>query len=211
MRGDRGAALSAKPSRLGRADPQRQLLRDQRQAAPLFAGLRAQIFVGHGQGGLRPAGGAHGQIQIAARAARRRDRRLHLDLAAAQGRRQDRNARSSPAKDKLTIARVPFALDRAQFRRRGHGQAAGRARACRARRRGRGPLRRGARRSALPPAKAIPTGRCSSAARARWSTTPSSLREQVAMRSPAPKPRPCRASASRGRRPDTIRKCCRGG
>ena len=59
LRRDRRPALPAEPARLGRADAQRQLLRGERQAAPLFADLRAQVFLGHGEGGLRPARGAH--------------------------------------------------------------------------------------------------------------------------------------------------------
>jgi len=47
------------------------------------------------------------------RSARRRDRGLRLELAAAQAGRQDRGPRSWPARTKLTIARVPYALDRA--------------------------------------------------------------------------------------------------
>ena len=61
LRRDRGQALSAEPPRLGGADAQRQLLRGQRQAAPLFGQLRPQIFVGQCEGRLHPARRAHGR------------------------------------------------------------------------------------------------------------------------------------------------------
>ncbi len=54
------------------------------------ATLRAQIFLGHGERRLRSARGAHGRDPHRARTAWQRERRVHLELAGAQGRRQNR-------------------------------------------------------------------------------------------------------------------------
>ena len=93
-----GKRYRAKPPRLGGADRRRDLLRQQRPSPALLGGVRAQIFVGHGEGRLRAAGGAHGRDPHRARAARGRSRRLHLELAAAQGRRQGGDRSASPAR-----------------------------------------------------------------------------------------------------------------
>ena len=60
LRGNRRQALSAKPAGMGGADSGRDLLREQRPPAPLFAAVRTQVFLGHGEGGLRSARGAYG-------------------------------------------------------------------------------------------------------------------------------------------------------
>src|SRR5262249_15940127 len=76
----------------GGGDRGRDLLGEQGPLAPLRERVRAQIFLGHGERRLCPAGGAHGRRPHRARAARGRQRRLRLGLAAAQSRRQERDA-----------------------------------------------------------------------------------------------------------------------
>ena len=78
-----------------------------------YSDLRSPLFLGQRQGRLRSARRPHGRDPDLARAARWRHRRLLLGLDAAPGRRQGR-AKKLPCKDKLTIARVPFSLDKAQ-------------------------------------------------------------------------------------------------
>ena len=75
--------------------------------------MRAQIFLGHGEGRLRPAGGAYGCDPHRARPARERER----DCIWAWQPRQaggKTETRRTACSDKLTIARVPYALERAR-------------------------------------------------------------------------------------------------
>ena len=166
LRRDRRPALCAEPARLGGADAGRHLLRERWPAAPLFAGLRAQIFLGLGQGRLHPAGRPHGADPDRARAARRRDRRLHLDLAAAQAGRQARDQEARLQGQAHHRARSLFARPR-RLGRLGHGEIAGRPRARRSERGGRGPLHRRARRFVRLGRKQSGPAGASSAPRAR--------------------------------------------
>ena len=71
--------------------------------------MRAQIFLGHGEGRLRPAGGAYGCNPHRARPARERER----DCIWAWQPRQaggKTETRRTACSDKLTIARVPYAF-----------------------------------------------------------------------------------------------------
>ena len=172
------------------------------------ARLRAQIFLGHGERRLRPAGGAHGRIRIAPEQLAGVSRRLHLDLAAAQGRRQDRNQELRLHGQAHHRARALFARSW-QIRCLGHGQAARRSRAERTQRWW--SRTSSSWRSAIrsPRVKAIPTGRCSSAPSARWSTIqPCCARNWRRERPPKTRRR---ASVLPPATIRPIRRCCRGG
>ncbi len=81
-------------------------------------------------------------------------------------------SRKQSCKNKLTIARVPYALDSRRLRRRGQRQVARRQRTHRAQRRGRGPASSSHSAIPLPRAKAIRTGRSHLAPAAKCSTIP---------------------------------------
>ena len=146
LRRDRGQALSAEPPRLGGADAQRHCYEVNGKPRRYSATLRPQIFVGQREGRLHPARRAHRDDTDRARAACRRAPAIASGAGSRARRRQDRDESSSPASKPLTISRVPYSQQAAQVGRVGHGEAAGRPRACRPRRRGRGSFHRGARR-----------------------------------------------------------------
>jgi len=109
-----------------------------------YAGVCERKYSWDGERRLRPAGGAHSRHPDRTRAARKRERRLHLGLAAAQGRRQGRNQALPLHRQAHHCARALCARSR-QVRCLRYGQAARWSRAERTRGGGRGPLHRGAR------------------------------------------------------------------
>ena len=129
------------------------------------------LFLGQGARRLRAARSAHRHRLDSGREARRRDRRVQLDVASAPRRRQGRDQEAGlqqPAHHRAAF-RIRATLRPRAFRLR--SRCPNGTPALRTQRRGRGHLRRRARRFASPPAKAIPTSRSSSARRAKWSTT----------------------------------------
>ena len=105
------AALSAEPARLGSPDPRRHLLQPRCPAEALRSDLRSPVFLGHGAKEDYVLPDAHTvTIRIAPAQARRRHRRLHLDVASAPRRRQGGNQKQA-CKNPLTIARVPYSLE----------------------------------------------------------------------------------------------------
>ena len=137
------ASAISRAARLGGADLGRDLLREQRAPAPLRERVRAQIFLGHGEGRLRPAGSA----RRLSSASRRSSSRVSAATASGPGSRARPEARGDAARTVRGQAhhRARALRVRSQFRRLGHRQAARRPRACRARGGGRGPLHRRAR------------------------------------------------------------------
>ena len=144
----------------------------QRQPAALSDAMRAPVFVGHGQGRLHPAGGAHRQHRaVAERAGRSGDGECvwTWQPRTAGGKSRDPQARLQGASS--PFARVPYRARRGCVRRRGHACS------CRTGASSPSPMSssrtcsssRSATRS--PRAKAIRTGRSPSAPAARCSTT----------------------------------------
>ena len=101
--------------------------------------------MGHGEGRLRPAQGAYGRNPYRARRACRRLGKMCLDLAAARARRPHAEPHACLQQEADHRAGALFARPR-PLRRIGDGHAAGRPQARRHQCRGRGPVRRRARR-----------------------------------------------------------------
>ena len=110
LRGDGGQALSAEPARLGGADARRHLLRPQFAAAPLHRAVRARPIPGARRAKTTCCPRrTRSPIWIRGREARRRDRRVQLDVASAPRRRQGRDQEAGLQQPAHHRARSVFA------------------------------------------------------------------------------------------------------